>query len=241
MSLEDIKNEMLTVADLCMKYSKELKIPEAEFYITKLSNTEIQHTKGKVQSRDGIISGIGIQVADGKKIGFSACSGFANDSIKNTLQQAYAIAKNRPEDPRFSGFVEENPPGKDGNLDSKIVNLTGEDILKQISDASKEAEKYDERVIGMTISATNIWGGHVIANTNGLTESSLNTVNYCFSDAVVIDKGERSVAFDILLGRTIQDVSKVVNNSVNMAMKHLVSKTLGESIIVPTKARLYGK
>ncbi|MBY9001836.1 MAG: hypothetical protein KGD64_13035, partial [Candidatus Heimdallarchaeota archaeon] len=223
MSLDELRNEILSIAESCLKYAKELKTPSAEFFVSKQSLTEIQYTKGNVKSRDGLISGIGIQVADNQKVGFASCAGFAEDSIKSTLAQAYRIAKNRPADPRFTGFVEENQPGKDGELDKGVLDHTGEDILSQISDAVKLTEKYDERLIGMTIASTNIWGGHAVANTNGVLEASVNTVNYCYANPVVLDKGERSTAFDVNIGRSVQEISGVVVNSVDMAMKHLGS------------------
>ena len=234
MSLDELKNELLSIAESCLKYAKEMKIPSAEFFISKGSLTEIQYTKGKVKSRDGLVSGVGIQVADNQKVGFASCAGFAEDSIRSTLEQAFRIAKNRPADPRFTGFIEVNQPGKDGELDKGILDHTGEDMLSQISDAVKLTEKYDERLIGMTIASNNLWGGHAVANTSGVLEATLNTLNYCYANPVVLDKGERSVAFDVNIGRSVQDISGVVDSSVDMAMKHLGSVDLGESINVPT-------
>ena len=129
MVLEKLRSEILEVADLALKYAKDMSIQTAEAYIIKNSLTEVKYSKGKTECRDGMLQGIGIHVAEGKKVGFATCAGFAADSIKSTLANAHKIAKNRPEDPRFSGFISESKPGKEGILDTNITELDSETLV----------------------------------------------------------------------------------------------------------------
>ncbi len=93
MVLEKIRSELLDVADQVLKYSKDLNVPTAEAYIIKNSLTEIKYSKGKTECRDGMVQGVGIRVAVGKQVGFATCAGFAPESLKSSLDNAYKIAK----------------------------------------------------------------------------------------------------------------------------------------------------
>ena len=90
MVLENIRSELLEVADQVLKYAKDLKIPSAEAYIIKNSLTEIKYSKGKTECRDGMVQGVGIRVAVGKQLGFATCAGFAPESLKFSLENFFS-------------------------------------------------------------------------------------------------------------------------------------------------------
>ncbi|MHA1406738.1 MAG: TldD/PmbA family protein [Candidatus Heimdallarchaeaceae archaeon] len=209
MDLETLRSEILEIADLAIKYSHDLHVPTAEVFVIKKSVTEVKYSRGKTETRDGIVQGVAIRVAEGKKVGFATCAGFASDSIKETIENAYRIAKNRPEDPRFPGFVTESNQGEDGILDENIVSLSTEEIATQ-------------------------WGGYAVATTEGCLVSTLNTNHGGSAYAIVMSEGDRSTAFGFKVGRKVQDLTGIGTLAINKALKHLDSKPLGETLKVPT-------
>ncbi|MCE7746858.1 MAG: TldD/PmbA family protein [Candidatus Heimdallarchaeota archaeon] len=234
MVLEKIRSELLEVADEVLKYSKDLNVPTAEAYIIKNSLTEIKYSKGKTECRDGMVQGVGIRVAVGKQVGFATCAGFAPESLKSSIENAYKIAKNSPEDTRFSGFVAESKPGKEGILDPEIVNLETETLIGQMANLVKECDIDDQRLVGADLEVGTGWGGFAVATTEGCLVSSMHTAHYGTIYAVTMGQGERSTAFDFKVGRTIQDLSGIGTYGIEKAFKHLGSSPLDGTVKIPT-------
>jgi len=234
MVLEKIRSELLEVADQVLKYSKDLNIPTAEAYIIKNSLTEIKYSKGKTECRDGMVQGVGIRVAVDKQVGFATCAGFAPESLKSSIENAFKIAKNSPEDPRFSGFVAESKPGKEGILDPEIVNLETETLIGHMANLVKECDIDDQRLVGADLEVGTEWGGFAVATTEGCLVSSMHTAHYGTVYAVTMGQGERSTAFDFKVGRTIQDLSGIGTNGIEKAFKHLGSSPLDGTVKIPT-------
>ena len=105
MSLEDLRDKLLNIADTSIKYARDLNVPSAEVFVINQSLTTVSDDNGKVDSRDGIVQGAGIRVAVGKQLGFASCTGFEDDSIKSAIEQAHNVAKRSPENPMFPGFT----------------------------------------------------------------------------------------------------------------------------------------
>ena len=234
MEIENIRSEILEVADLVLKYAKDLNIPTAEAYIIKKSLTEIKYSKGKTECRDGMVQGVGIRVAVGKQLGFATCAGFAPESLKSTLGNALKIAQNSPEDSRFSGFISESKPGKEGVLDSEIVNLNTETLIGHMANLVKECDIDDQRLVGADLEVGTQWGGYAVATTEGCLVSSMNTAHYGTVYAVAMGQGERSTSFGFNVGRTIQDLSGIGIYGIEKAFKHLGSTALDGSFKIPT-------
>jgi PmbA protein len=234
MEIENIRSEILEVADQILKYTKELDVPTAEAYIIKKSLTEIKYSKGKTECRDGMVQGVGIRVAIGKQVGFATCAGFAAESLKSSIANALKIAQNNPEDPRFSGFVSESKSGKEGVLDSEIVQLDTETLISQMADLVKECDIDDQRLVGADLEVGTEWGGYAVATTEGCLASSMHTAHYGTAYAVAMGQGERSTAFGFKVGRKLQDLTGIGTNSIEKAFKHLGSSALDGSVKIPT-------
>ena len=234
MVIESIRSDILEVADQVLKYAKDLSVPTAEAYIIKKSLTEIKYSKGKTECRDGMVQGVGIRVAVGKQVGFATCAGFAPKSLKSSIENAHKIAKNSPEDPRFSGFVSESKPGEEGHLDSEIVSLNTETLIGQMTKLVKECDIDDQRLVGADLEVGTEWGGYAVATTEGCLVSSMNTAHYGTVYAVAMGQGERSTAFNFKVGRTVQDLNDIGSYAIDKAFKHLGSSPLDGSIKIPT-------
>ncbi len=234
MVLEKIRSEILEVADSAIKYARDMNIPTAEAYVIKKSITSIDYSKGKTESRDGMVQGVGVRVADGKKVGFATCAGFSPESIKNSLENAYNIAKNRPEDPRFSGFVSDSKLGIEGVLDPEIPQLDTVAQVEKLKGLVDECDIDDQRIVATNLSAEVEWGGYAVATTEGCMVSSMNTIHVGSAYVVAMAEGDRSTAFDFIVGRSVQDFSNIGTNAIDRALKHLGSKPIGDTLKIPT-------
>ena len=230
----ELKEEVLATAEQALKYVHDLSIPSAEIFVVKRSTTEVKSSKGKVETRDGIVKGVGIRVAVGKRVGFSSCTSFNSDLIRSTLIEAFNIAKSSPENPRFPGFASSSKPGKDGLLDPDVISLDGEILGKQVTTLEKECVSVDERILGAEIEASADWGAFAVGTTEGVLEATLNTVHAVVVSALAFDKGERSGSFEVLLGRKAQDITGLGEKAAKNALKHLGSKPLGKAEVITT-------
>ncbi|MHA1401222.1 MAG: TldD/PmbA family protein [Candidatus Heimdallarchaeaceae archaeon] len=233
-SFEDLRNKILNVADSVIKHARDLGIPSAEAYVYSDNITSLSENKGKVDSRIGIVQGIGIRVADGKKIGFSTCTGFFEDSIKDALQKAHSIAKSSPENPLFEGFVAESKHGKDGILDSSLIDVTPSSLAEDVKTILHGIDTNDQRIIGVSIDLQSSWGGYAIGTTEGCLVSTITGIYGAFVHSVVMKEGDRKTASEFVYGRKVQDVSDLGTKAVEKALKNLGSKPFSGTEQLPT-------
>ncbi|MCE7741485.1 MAG: TldD/PmbA family protein [Candidatus Heimdallarchaeota archaeon] len=234
MSLEDIRNKVLGIADQTVKYARDLKVPSAEIFVIEQSTTSLTDNKGKVDSRDGIIQGIGIRAAIGKQLGFASSTGFEDETLKSTLQAAYNIAKVSPENPMFNGFVAETKTAKEGILDSNILNLEADDLIEKCNIMNQEVDLSDKRIISGSFGSNISHTGYAIGTTEGCLASSLTTSFSANSYFVVTEAGDRKTAGDFINSREIKSVEGIAPRALNKALSSLGSKAFGGSEVLPT-------
>jgi len=233
MELEDIREKILNIADTAIKYARDLNIPTAEAFVYNSFETSIEENKGKVDSRDGIVQGVGIRVAVGKRIGFSSCTGFSEKSIKEALEKAHAIAKASPENPLFESFVSESKQSKDGILDSEILYLTPEKLADKVSGLLYQVDKNDQRIIGLAVNADKVVRGYAIGTTEGCLVSTLTTVFGGSAYAVVMKEGDRKTASEFVISRKNEDISELGKKAVAKGFQHLGSKPFNATEELP--------
>ncbi len=234
MSLEDLRSKILSITDQTLKYAKDLSIPTAEVFVIEQSLTTLTDNQGKVDSRDGIVQGIGIRVAVGKKIGFSSCTGFDKETIKSALKQAHNIAKVSPNNPMFNGFVAETKPAKEGILDPEILNLTSDDLIENCNRMSQEVDLSDKRIISGSFSSNVAYSGYAIGTTEGCLASSLSTSFSANSYFVVMQDGDRKTSSDFIQSRKIEPVEEIAPKALKKGLDALGSKAFGGSEVLPT-------
>ncbi len=234
MSLDDLRNKILNIADTTIKHSRDLNIPSTEVFVLEQSTTNLTDNKGKVDSRDGLVQGIGIRVAVGKKLGFASCTGFDEETIKSTLKQAHSIANVSPENPMFNGFVAETKMSKEGILDPDIPHLDADDLIEKCNIMNQEVDLSDRRIISGSFGANIAYQGFAIATTEGCLASSLQTTFGANSYFVVTDAGDRKTAQDFVAARKVESVEGIAPKALNKAISSLGSKAFGGSEVLPT-------
>lgn len=246
MSYSDLRGKIVGVADSTIKWSRDLRIPSAEAYIFYQNLTQLGWNKGKVESRDGVIQGVGIRVAEGQKVGFSSCTGFTEKSIKAALEHAHKIAKASPPNPRFTGFNGISQPSKDGKLDEEFLSVDGEILAAHAKLIANEGKIGDDRVVGLRVDVQAGYLGIAIGTTEGCMVSSLNNFHIASADSVVSSGSDRKTGYHTAQSRKIQDVSGIGTKAIEQGLNALGSKKLndiftGKAILhYETASELYG-
>jgi len=234
MSLEDLRSRILLIADQTLKYAKDLSIPSVEVFVIEQSSTNLTDNNGKVDSRDGITQGLGIRVAEGKRIGFASCTGFDKETVKLTLTRAHNIAKASPENPMFNGFVSESRTAKEGILDENILNITSEDLINNCNRMNDEVDLSDKRILSGTFGSSVTYTGFAVGTSEGCLSSSLTTTFGASSYFVVMEEGDRKTAGNFVQSRKIEPVEGIGRKGLDKALEALGSKAFGGSEVLPT-------
>ena len=233
MVLDKLRNVISDVADSAIKLSKDMNLPSTEVFVLSNSLSNISNIKGKIESRDGLIQGIGVRGAEGKKIGFASCSGFEPSSIKSTLKKASSVARANKENPMFNGFAAESKSGKEGILDPAIANLDGEKIIELLNIMHQEIDYSDRRIISVASSINTTYQGYALATTEGCLASSLLTSFSASTITVVEEVGDRKIGTDFVIEREIRDVDGITSKAISQALGSLGSKAFEGTEVLP--------
>jgi PmbA protein len=234
MTLENMRERILEVADSTLKFSRDLSIPSAEVYVYNQSLTNVSDNNGKIDSRDGVVQGVGIRVADGKKIGFSSCTGFADDSIKDALKNAFSMAKVSPDNPMFPGFATESEYSKEGLLDPDIYALDAEILSGHCDEIAKQINREDNRVVSVFIGTNSSSLGYAVGTTEGCLSATLSTSYTAFSYIVAMGDGDRKTGSHSEFGRTIPSLEGIGKTGYDKAIAGLGAKSFEGSEVLPT-------
>lgn len=234
MEFEDLHSKVLEVADSATKYAKDSGVPSAEAFVFNQKINNVSDNNGKIDSRLGMVQGLGIRVAVGKQVGFASCTGFELESIKQAINQAHSVAKVSPANPMFNGFVADTKTAKEGLLDPEILNLNPEDLTNYLNTINQEINRDDQRIISTSIGVRISWGGYAVGTTEGCLSSSLTTSFVAYCSSVVAEAELRKTGDDFVAGRKIIDVDGIGRNAVKKAMDGLGAKKFEGSEILPS-------
>ncbi len=154
------------------------KVDKYEIYYedTESLNCEADINKLKFIS-SGKISGFGIQVAIGKRIGFSSTTNLNN--YKECVDKAIKIAKLNNPDRNFKDFAKPSKYKKAIPFTKKLLNFNSEDFYKLFKDYNSILNEFNAKFVNLcyTKDINNI----TILNSNNIEQSqklALNEVGY---------------------------------------------------------------
>ncbi len=163
---------------------------EAEAYIVKTKSIEatIQNNKLSEAStiRDG---GIGLRIAIGKKIGFSATNKLESSILMSIADKAVSIAKASRDDPDWRGFPQPQKYVVPKNIFSSQLAEADEESVLEKAELLMENILRDERIriVYGTVSVTKT--SIAVLNTNGLVNIQHLTSSIVVVEAVANEAG----------------------------------------------------
>ena len=235
MNFDTISDDLMALGETGLKYAKSKGAEQSEIYVSSIHNININNQAGMIEAKDGLNEGIGVRVSLNNKIGFAAMSGLTDEALKHAVNEAISVAKSvKQVNKDFKGFIGKQKLGKDGILDSNIVSMTTEEIVKNTNEIFMEAKEYDQRIVSPSAQTQTFYGSFAVANSEGMIGSSKFTVFVIVTSTTAADGQKRKSAFDFKVTRTIPEFSGIGTNAAEKAIKLLDSKPLGHTGILPT-------
>ncbi|MHA1992176.1 MAG: TldD/PmbA family protein [Candidatus Hodarchaeales archaeon] len=238
MDLDTIKKDLLSIADTGLKYGmKKAPNAEIEVYITQDKIVEIEFQGGAMNSRDSVLSGIGVRIFDDQRKSFACSSGKDIESVKSVIDEAIAISqKISHKDIRFKQLTESRPPKNEGIIDPDVLLITAETLSKEAFLMIEESKKVDQRIVSIEGQRSVVGGGYAIVNSRGVSAATRVTNNVGIISAVAKegDKQKNSLAIDISRSKNLnRDLAETAIKAAKDALKLLNSKPLNRSEEIP--------
>jgi PmbA protein len=235
MKFDTITSDLQSLADDGIKYAKKMGIDQAEIYVSSTQQINVRNQSGMIDAKAGSNDGVGVRVAKDKKLGFAATSGLTKESIEHAIKEAFSVVKSVKEvNVGFESFAGKIKPGKDGIIDHDIVALSSEDIVKNTNEIFLDAKKFDDRIVGPFAQCQAIYGGHAVANTEGISAASKSTALVLVTSVTAAEGDNRKTSFDFKVARTIPDFDTLGSDAAKKAIDLLDSKPLNHTGVLPT-------
>ncbi|MCE7745921.1 MAG: hypothetical protein GPJ52_12385, partial [Candidatus Heimdallarchaeota archaeon] len=235
MSFDTLKDDLLSLTDSGLKYAKSKGAEQAEIFVSSQKSINVTNQSGMINAIDGRNEGIGVRIAQGKRLGFAAMSSLTEKALKYAINEALSVAKSVKQDNEgFEKFTDKMKPAKDGIIDPKIVSLSTEDIVNNTNKSFKESQEFDPRIISATAQTTSTYGGYAIANSEGTAGSTSYTAYILVNFVTAMEGQQRKSAFDFSVTRNVPEDKNIGKNCSEKAIKLLDSKPLGFIGVLPT-------
>ena len=235
MSFDTLKDELLSLTDAGLKYAKSKGAEQSEIFVSSQKSINVTNQSGMINAIDGRNEGIGVRIAQGKRLGFAAMSSLTEKALKYAIDEALSVAKSVKQDNEgFEKFAEKMKPAKDGIIDPEIVSLSTEDIVNNTSKSFKASKEFDPRIISATAQTTSTYGGYAIANSEGTAGSTSYTAYIMVNFVTAMEGQQRKSAFDFSVTRNVPEDKNIGKNCSEKAIKLLDSKPLGFTGVLPT-------
>jgi PmbA protein len=135
------------IADEAVKYAIKAGADEAEAYLIRVKSLGVHFTatdKNIIVTNE---TGLGIQVAKGKRLGFVSTSMLEKGEIEKAISKALKIADVSPEDPHWVSFNKKSGnTSVNGLYDKAIAELTSIDLVERVDEGLKSVIELDPRV-----------------------------------------------------------------------------------------------
>ncbi len=168
--------------NLIVSYIKSKGVDQYELFYETSDNFEIISERGnKDFVSQGNISGLGIRIAIGKKIGFA--STLDSNNYKNCVDQAIKIAKLNNEDPKFVRFAYHKRKGKRGlGYNEKLLDFSLEDINSLIDNYNKSVFDINKDIKIVSAMYKKVVSDVTIINSEGINVLKKEADNVFFND-----------------------------------------------------------
>ena len=225
------KNVMLSLAEKAVALALQKGAAEAEAFVYEGQATNIGIELGQISKTSRIIDrGIGIRVIINKTVGF-AYTNITNNAqaIEKAISSALSAAKASKPDPDWKELPQKRPYRRtDQTFDSKIMDLSSEELVNIAAVMLEAAGQVDKRVFPIEGGVSDAYIANAIANSNGTTGFDKGTVVEC-SVATLAKEGDfvTPVCFEFNAARTFNiDPVWVGKESAKMAASALKPKSV---------------
>lgn len=227
LDFDDWESDLLSRIENGLKFGKSLGIDALELYITNSRSLNVNLKGGMLDATQGGNIGIGCRCLTGKKIGFASASGITESAMNFAIESALKVSKVLPkEDERWSNFVQTSEKGKNGIIDTSVLEIKSEEIVNGANLIFKEARDYDSRVLSIEGMISVGYSAFAVGNTEGLVKSSRTTFGNIEVFVIASENTKSKTGVSFTRGRGAPKFEGVGISGADKAVKLLDSKSL---------------
>ena len=227
LDFDDWESMLISLIDRGLKYGKSLGMDALELYITNSRSFNVNLKSGMIDATQGGNIGIGCRSLTGKKIGFASASGITESAMNFAIDSALKVSRVLPkEDERWSNFVQTSETGKNGMIDSSVLEIRSEEIVNGANLIFKEAKNHDLRVLSVEGMISVGYGAFAVGNTEGIAKSSRTTFGNIQISVVASENSKIKTGENFIIGRGVPRFEEIGINGANKAISLLDSKPL---------------
>ena len=124
----------------------------------------------------------------------------------------------------------ENPnSGKEGILDSSVMDVSSEEAVLGADAIFREAKEYDPRVTSVSGGVSVGYGAFAIGNTDGIAKASATTGTFGQSYITAVENGKTKTGFDYIMDRGVPSLDGIGTKGAEKAVKLLSASPLDKS------------
>lgn len=226
---EDWKSELLAKIDTGLRYGSSLGADGVEIYLSKTHSLRMNFNSGLIDVKQGGSIGVGCRCLSNNKIGFASASGISDSEIKFAVINALDVAKVSQIDSRWVSFVQNPEIGKEGIIDTALLELSPEEVTKNTLAIYDEAKKYDSRISAVFIDTDVSYGVIAVGNTEGIAKASASSSFEIETYITASDKGKTKSSYGFKYGRKVPHLEGEGTSVATKAINQLKSKPLNHT------------
>ncbi|MFX1566898.1 MAG: TldD/PmbA family protein [Promethearchaeota archaeon] len=225
LDFDDWESDLLSRIDRGLKFGRSLGTDAIELYLTKSRTLDIKLKGGMIDATQGGNIGIGCRCLTGKRVGFATVSGITDSAVNFAIESALKISKVLPkEDDRWKSFVQTSDKGKNGKIETSVLEIDSEDIVKGANLIFDEAKNYDSRISSIEGMISVGYGVFAVGNTEGLLKSSRTTKGEIEIYVIAAENSKNKTGTSFVLGRGVPKFEDIGKQGAEKAVKLLNSK-----------------
>jgi PmbA protein len=135
---------------------------------------------------------------------------------------------NQPDD-RWESFIQNRSSGKEGIIDSSVLDINSEEAVHGADLIFQEAKAFDPRITSVSGGVYVQYGAFAVGNSDGILKASASTSTFGQSYITAVQDGKTKTGFDYIMDRGVPSFGGIGTKGAEKAVKLLDSTPLGKS------------
>ncbi len=226
---EQMKDDLLGRIERGLKHGQAKGAKSLDLYIIKSNELVINIDAGIITAQRGGTIGVGCRCVIDRKVGFASASGITESSVDFAIESAISGAKINQADDRWESFIQNAKTGKEGIIDSSVLDVSSEEAVLCADTIFQEAKDYDPRITSVSGGVYVGFGAFAVGNTEGIAKASATTGTFGQSYITAVENGKTKTGFDYIMDRGVPSFDGIGKKGAEKAIKLLSASSLGKS------------
>jgi len=224
-----MKDDLLSRIERGLKHGVAEGAKSLDLYLIKYNELSISMDAGIITAQRGGTIGVGCRCVLDKKIGFASSSGITESAVDFAIESAITGAKINQVDDRWESFIQNPKSGKEGIIDTSVLDLSSEEAVLGAETIFKEARGFDPRITSVSGGVYVGYGAFAVGNTDGIAKASATTGTFGQSYITAVENGKTKTGFDYIMDRGVPSFDGIGTKGAEKAIKLLKATPLGKS------------